>query len=377
MPGRIWLVLHLDAKKRGSMEQQLVALASRLRDAGVALTYVFARPPAAFPGEELRDLGVDVRALDFSRPAQAAARLAGWLHESRPQIVHFHFVDAYSPLVLAAKLSGAKVAVHDHLCIATDGGLRAQLKRVRGALLNRAVDLRVAVSQFAARTVAEAHGVPRERIRVVENGIDLGRFDGVDGSSIRRELDLGDAPLLACVARLDEQKGGESLIRAMPQVHRGAHLALVGEGPCAPAWRELAAQLGVARQVHFMGLRNDVERVLAAASIVVVPTHCEEAFGLAAIEAMAANRPVIVSQSGEMPAMVGDGGLVVPQRDPAALHAAVNRLLDDPLLARRLGREGRVRAERLYGIDRYVDRMVEVYRELGQPCDPEQSRLAA
>src|SRR5438105_1129878 len=100
------------------MEQQLVALASRLRDAGVALTYVFARPPAAFPGEELRDLGVDVRALDFSRPAQAAARLAGWLHESRPQIVHFHFVDAYSPLVLAAKLSGAKVAVHDHLCIA-------------------------------------------------------------------------------------------------------------------------------------------------------------------------------------------------------------------------------------------------------------------
>ncbi len=71
MRGGIWLVLHLDAKKRGSMEQQLVALARRLKTEAIPATMVFAAEPAPFPGHELRAAGVDVRAVDFARPARA------------------------------------------------------------------------------------------------------------------------------------------------------------------------------------------------------------------------------------------------------------------------------------------------------------------
>src|ERR1700704_3030943 len=155
------------------MEQPLGALARRLGQEGPPATMVFSAQPAAFPGRELRAAGVDVRALDFAHPARAAARLAVWLAVDRPELVHFHFIDPYSRYVRLARLSGARVLVHDHLCPAPGSGLR------------------VAASRYAADAVARAHAVPPARIEVLENGIDLTRFRGVDGTRVRRELGVG------------------------------------------------------------------------------------------------------------------------------------------------------------------------------------------
>src|SRR4051812_9815606 len=99
MRGGVWLGLHLDAKKRGSMEQQLVALARRLRDESIPTTMVFARPPARFPGDELRTAGVDVRHLDWPDRVPAARTFWSWMGTERPALVHFHFIDPYSPYV--------------------------------------------------------------------------------------------------------------------------------------------------------------------------------------------------------------------------------------------------------------------------------------
>jgi len=95
---------------------------------------------------------------------------------------------------------------------------------------------------------------------------------------------------------------------------------------------------------------------------VVVPSEWEEAFGLAAIEGMAAARPVIVTRSGAMPHIVGDAGMVVPKGNPAALAQAIGMVLSDRVLARRLGIAGRARVESLYSMELYVDRMLEAYR---------------
>src|SRR5581483_621758 len=116
MHGGVWLVLHLDAKKRGSMEQQLVALAQRLRDEGIRVAMVFARPPAPFPADELRAAGVDVRHLDWSQHAASLRQFCSWMFVERPALVHFHFFDPYSAHVATAKLVGANVVVHDHVC---------------------------------------------------------------------------------------------------------------------------------------------------------------------------------------------------------------------------------------------------------------------
>ena len=364
MRGGIWLVLHLDAKKRGSMEQQLVAVAHRLKRDAMSTTMVFAAEPAPYPGGELRAAGVDVRVVDFGTPGRALARLATWFAAERPALVHFHFIDPYSRYVSAAKLAGAQVLVHDHLCPAIRGGIRGALKRARSTVLNSFVDVRVAVSRFVAEAVAEACAVPPDRLAVVENGIDVMRFRGADGAPVRHELGIADEPLIVCIARLAAEKGGETLLRAVPLFARGAHLAFAGEGPRLFEWKELVKRLGVAHRVHFLALRNDVEVLMAAANVAVVPSEYEEAFGLSVVEAMASARPVVVTRSGAMPDLVGEAGIVVPKRDPPAMAAAVNRLLDDPALAARLALLGRERAERRFGMDVFVDRTATLYRHV-------------
>ncbi|HMC36063.1 MAG TPA: glycosyltransferase, partial [Myxococcales bacterium] len=120
--------------------------------------------------------------------------------------------------------------------------------------------------------------------------------------------------------------------------------------------------LGIASRVHFLGLRQDVEEILAAASVVVAPSALHEGFGLAALEGMAAARPVVVTDSGAMPEIVQGAGLVVPRQDAPALASAIDRLLRNEVLARKLCEAGRLRACTVYGMDRYVEQMLSVYR---------------
>jgi glycosyltransferase involved in cell wall biosynthesis len=357
----IWLVLHLSPRKRGSLEEQVLALAKRLGAGGARLTCVFARRPAPWLAAALAAAEVEVRWLDFARPWSAARQLWRWLREARPQLVHFHFVRAHSPLIVAARMSGAQVLVNDHL--APVRGPRSPLKMLfkwgRARLIGHLMVARVAVSKEVAARVVEVEHADPSRVAVIENGIALERFSG--GASLRAELGLGTRKVVACVARLSEEKGVETALRMMPLLHEDVILLLCGDGPDAAKCRTLAERLGVAGRVRFLGLRDDVERVLAAADVVVVPTHGEEAFGLAAAEAMAAGRPVVVSRSGAMPALVGNGGLVVEKRDAAGLAAAVTRILDDDDLRQRLGRAARERAHQRFGMDRWLDEVCRLY----------------
>jgi glycosyltransferase involved in cell wall biosynthesis len=97
---------------------------------------------------------------------------------------------------------------------------------------------------------------------------------------------------------------------------------------------------------------------------VVVPSHWEEAFGLAVVEGMAAGKPVVVSRSGAMPGLVGDTGVVVPKRDPEALAGAIGALLDDPMRCARLGRAARARAQERYTMDRWLTQLLGVYERI-------------
>jgi len=361
----VWWVLHLTARKRGSMEQQLVALAERLRARGVGFTCVFAAPPAEWLARELERCGVEVRALDFAARSSALT-LGRWLGAARPALVHFHFVRAFSPLVAAARLAGARVVVNDHVTLtrASASPIYEAAKRLRTRIFGALCDRRVAVSSFVAESVRAIEHVAPDRVEVIENGVDVARFRDADGRAVRAELGASTRPLIVCVSRLQGEKGVESAVRALPMIGRDALLALVGDGPLLADLRALAARLGVADRVRFLGVRDDVEQLIAAADVIVVPSHWDEAFGLAVVEGMAAGRPVVVTASGAMPAIVGDAGLVVPKRDPGALAGAVTRLLDDPLLAARLGRAGRARAEERYGMQRFVGDVLALYDRL-------------
>jgi glycosyltransferase involved in cell wall biosynthesis len=200
-------------------------------------------------------------------------------------------------------------------------------------------------------------------VALVEHGIDVARFAGASGAALRHQLGAGARPVIACVSRLAPEKGIDVLVHAHARLGRDALLVLVGDGPEMARCRALAFELGVAERVRFLGLRRDVPALLAACDLAVAPSLAPEGFGLSVVEAMAAGKPVVVSDAGAMPELIDRGrcGTVVPRGDAQALADAIGRLLDGPVFAAELGRAGRQRARERYSLERWLERTAELY----------------
>ena len=129
--------------------------------------------------------------------------------------------------------------------------------------------------------------------------------------------------------------------------------------------RQLAASLGLAGVVHFLGPRPDVPDLLNAMDIFVLPSY-SEGMSLALLEAMAAGLPVIATAVGGTPEVVTDGenGLLIPPRDAEALAGALERLLADPALAQHLGANARAHVREHFSLDRLGREINRIYGEL-------------
>lgn len=175
-------------------------------------------------------------------------------------------------------------------------------------------------------------------------------------------------PLVLFVGRLRYYKGLEFLLEAMRDIE--ATLLVIGSGPMAGAWQELARNRGLAGRVHFLGEVADDElpAYYQAADVFVLPaSHRSEAFGVVQLEAMAAGKPVVSTDLGTGTSFVNQDGLtgfVVPPRDAQALARAVNRLLADPGLRHTMGEQGRRRVLEHFTIGRMVDGILEVYESV-------------
>jgi len=201
---------------------------------------------------------------------------------------------------------------------------------------------------------------------------------GEGGDALRDELRLGaDAPVILALGRLVGKKGFDVLVRAMPAVvaeHPRAQCLIVGEGPERVNLERAVTELGIEAHVRFTGSVpwNSVPRYLQLSEMVIVPSvhDAGNVDGLPGVvqEAMAAGRAVVASDVAGIPLAVTHGvsGLLVPERDPAALAAAICRLLDDPELCRRMGRAGRERIEREMNWQSVARRLVEIYRNAGE-----------
>ena len=238
--------------------------------------------------------------------------------------------------------------------------------------LNKA-DRVIAVSKAVATPLQEW----AEKVEVVHNGVDLRVFDPTKekGEGVREELGLPrDAPILLLVGRVDTTKGQDIAITALSMLKADPHPHLLFAGEASTQehrWpgvlRGLASELGVADRVHFLGNRNDIPRLMAAATVVLVPSleSAKEGFGRVAIEAMAMCKPVVASNTGGLPeVVVRDTGILVPPGDARALAEAVESLLNDPERSVALGEAGRKRVEELFDLRLTVSRIKEIYHQL-------------
>ncbi len=288
---------------------------------------------------------------------------------------------------LAAALDGVRL-VHAHavrpMLLASLLGLDApRLWHVRNPerepLLDRWLGRSAARILAVSREVADRFAWPeiRGRVRVVPNGVCLERFHpAADRHKLRETLGLREGrSLVFAAARLEWEKGFESLVAAMARVG-GAELAIAGTGPDRDHLERRARELGVA--VRWLGQVADLVPWLQVADVVVSPSMVE-GFGRLAIEAMACGRPVVASAVGGLRESLRDGesGRLVPPGDPLAIARAIQALLEDPGRAERLGRNARRRAERYFSSDAHVRAVIDVYHELEPGLAPGEARRAA
>lgn len=340
----------------------LANLALGLRRRGHETTCVV-RPDACL-ARELTARGLPVRELplcDWFEPF-SIARLAAWLRRERIDVLHAHnprdwFIAATATIGTGTVCVGSRHLLRPVAHVALK---RSFLQRL-GAL--------IAVSD-AVRASAAGLVAP-ERLVTVPNGIETGGLGGA-GPALRLELGLGSRqPVVGCVARLSPEKGLGDLLEAAALLRgRWPQLAvvLVGDAPAgsghADDLRRRAASLGLDGRVHFCGYRPGAADLCAAFDIHVTCSLAEPC-GLATLEAMASGRPVVATASGGSPELVDDGveGFLVPPGDPVRLAARLDCLLDSEGLRREMGRRGRARVERDFGLDLMAERTEAVYLE--------------
>ncbi|MFL5327966.1 MAG: glycosyltransferase [Gemmataceae bacterium] len=195
-------------------------------------------------------------------------------------------------------------------------------------------------SDFAARELSESIKLPRERVQRIGLPIDEQWFTpGEPQQSLRKRLGVGESRILLFAGRLAENKRVPILISALSHLRDANppfHVAIVG--PCGEVYeaerlrcRELAADLGVADRVHFLGAVDEVtlRDCYRSADALVIPS-LHEGFCLPVIEAMACGLPVITSRAAALPETVGDTGLTFSTEDPRSLADRIHRLVKAP-----------------------------------------------
>ena len=205
----------------------------------------------------------------------------------------------------------------------------------------------VMVSEELKQFVCAITRVPQEDVQVIHNGVALEPFGGESHTvDLRAQAGIPqNVRVIGTVGALFPVKGQRYLIEAFRQVRTRmatAHLVILGEGQEREALEHQAQQLGVRDSVHLLGFREDVLALLPQMDVVVLPS-LSEGLPLALLEAMAAMRPVVVTQVGGIPEVVQDGmtGFLVPPGDAEALAAQLLRVLANPGLAAQLGAAGR------------------------------------
>lgn len=306
-----------------------------------------------------------VRVAEYGRALSTPFCPAMAFHLARiPADIHqLHFPNPIGDLSWLAARPEAPMVVTYHGDIVRQGALMPLYGPIVHAVLRRA-----AVIMPSSQALIDHSAVlrrHRDRCRVVPLGIELEPFLGA-GKHAERSAELRaryPGPIVLFVGRLVRYKGIHVLLEAMRSIR--ATLLIVGDGPCRAELERRRDELGVGDRVVFAGRVPEVASWIAAADVGVLPSiGRNESWGLAMIEMMACGVPVVCTELETGTSMVnrdGESGFVVPPDRPDALAGAVNRLLENDALRRRLGEGARERAIRLFSAEAMMHAVAEVY----------------
>lgn len=315
-------------------------------------------------------LGRRLSPTDDSRALRSLYRL---FRKHRPHVVHTHMAKAGALGRMAAALAGVPVRVHTfhgHVLSGYFGGPATQGVILSERILARISTALIAVSDQVRHDLL-AHRVGRpDRFHVIRAGLDLEPYLSLSrsGSALRTRLGIaaGDH-VVGLAGRLVPIKGIDVFLGAIEPIvatRPDVHVVIAGGGPDSALVRTALERTAQESRVHLLGWVADMAEFYGTVDLMVLSSR-NEGTPLSLIEASAAGIPVVATRVGGVPEVVKEGetGLLVPAGSPEALQAAIERVLDDPILAARLGEAGRERA-RLFTTHRLATSLAALYREL-------------
>ena len=363
--GDLLKILHINPEKNwGGGETQVLGLLGHLVARGHR-NDLFAHPSGLLFAR-CRSLKVKTYpiAMRNDLDLRCVVALRKRIREENYDIVHFHTKRAHTlALWLPQGERRPKYVVTRRMDYPEARGWYTHL------LYNRRVDGVVAISQ-TVRDVLIRAGVNEDQIRVICSGIDPGIFENAKTQRAVSE----NTPVIGCVAGLEERKGHQYLLEAAASLKADGmklQYKIAGDGPLRARLEEKTVSLGLRHEVQFLGFVTDTAAFFSSIDIFAMPS-LYEGLGVAALEAMAAAKPVIATRVGGLVESVLDDvtGVLVPPRDPAALASAIAKLARSPVLAQSMGQQGRERVRRHYSMEKMALQNESYYHAiLGSPSN--------
>ncbi|MBW4839492.1 MAG: glycosyltransferase [Paenibacillaceae bacterium] len=326
-------------------------------------------------------MGVEVVSLGMKKGVpdpRAILRLVSLIRRMRPDVVHSHLVHAN----ILARVTRLFVRIPYLVCTAHSVNEGSWWREMLYRLTDPLGDLLTNVSREAVRGYTERRIAPARKIRLMENGIDLSRFDGEERGpeQLRAELGVtgegevqpaidGPSPFIWLAAgRFVPEKDYPAMLLAFAEARRNfpnSVLWIAGIGPERLSVEQQAAELGLSDSIRFLGIRTDMPALLQAADGFVLSSKWE-GLPIVLLEACAGRLPIVATAVGGNAEVVLDGvnGYLVPPEEPAALARAMERVMALPPEERRaMGQRGREHVAANYEMSRVAGKWIELYEQ--------------
>lgn len=373
----------LNPNKFGSIEEHALFLCRELKQRGHVCYLGFVGEPDPAIRQLFENNGAQIVTIDYNEESmrhdifksiRTSLPLVHTIRKEKIDLVHINFFCLTNAVLWGVYLSGAKLIFTDH----TSGlplkrsFLKLCLVKVLHFFMSQRISRYIGVSNYVRERMNITHHVLPPKAVTLYNGVNIDRF--VPGDSVQARNTLGlpqEAAILCSVAMLIPEKGIQHLIEAVAlMVHEhGWHdllIIVVGEGYYRENLEQLAHDRGVADRVLFWGRRSDVQTIIAASDVVVVPPVWEESFGLIIAEAMASARPVVATRVGGIPELIEDGctGMLVNNGDVRGLALSISTVLSNSELRQRLTDAALVKVSQKFNLVNQVQCLVDIYEEL-------------
>jgi glycosyltransferase involved in cell wall biosynthesis len=375
------VIIAIPVLLQGGTEMQTLNLVRVLAGAGYRITVCCYHEHDAVIVSEMQQAGADVILMELERsisPFSLVSALRSRFKAHNPDIVHGQYLTPGFWPILAARLAGVKTVFATVHQPGRTHGWKAKIILRAAARLCTAFfcnSKSVEASWFGSSMLFGA-GVPSRRRRhfTIYNAIDAEYINRVTATvnieTEKKEAGLGTSPVIGVVGRLRWEKGQAVLINAMPKILKvvpEVRLMIVGDGPDRTALEALCDELGISKNVVWLGQKNHEKTIkfLALMDVVAVPSLFE-GFGLAAAEAMAAGKPVIASNVDGLCEIIDDGesGVLVPAGNSDLLGTAIITLIERPVLAKSMGRKGYTKVKVKFSLKGFNKATIHAYQTL-------------